>query len=117
MCHFYSGVFRSGANFRVLVTTLGPENCLLLLLLALTEQKILVHSLRPDIVTLVCEAVKQIIFPFFWQCPYIPLCPIGEFWAFMRFDLLLNEISKYFSPKGSFYKCSFDLTSDIKLTF
>ena len=38
-----------------------------------------------DIVTLVCEAVKQIIFPFFWQCPYIPLCPIGEFCAFVRF--------------------------------
>ena len=59
------------------MTTLGPDNCLLLLLLALTEQKILVHSRRPDIVTVVCEAVKMIIFPFFWQCPYIPLCPIG----------------------------------------
>ena len=89
------------------MTTLGPENCLLLLLLALTEQKILVHSLRPDIVTLVCEAVKQIIFPFFWQCPYIPLCPIGEFWDFVLFVFLSKR----------FYKCSFDLTSDIKLTF
>ena len=107
MCHLYCAVFRSGANFRVLVTTLGPENCLLLLLLALTEQKILVHSLRPDIVTLVCEAVKQIIFPFFWQCPYIPLCPIGEFCAFVRFvrpivEEIKNEISKYFSPKAIF---------------
>ena len=71
-------MFRSGANFRLLVTTLGPDNCLLLLLLALTEQKILVHSLRSDIVTAVCEALMQIIFPFYWQCPYIPLCPIGQ---------------------------------------
>ena len=75
--HKLFSFLRSGANFRLLVTQLGPDNCLLLLLLALTEQKILVHSLRPDIVTVVCEAVKMIIFPFFWQCPYIPLCPIG----------------------------------------
>jgi len=68
---------RSGANFRLLLTTLGPDNCQLLLLMALTEQKILVHSLHPDVVTAVCEAIMQIIFPFYWQCPYIPLCPIG----------------------------------------
>ena len=48
----------------------------MLLLLALTEQKILVHSLKPHVVTGVCEAVRQIIFPFHWQCPYIPLCPV-----------------------------------------
>ena len=69
---------RSGANFRLLVSTLGPDNCLLLLVLALTEQKILLHSLRPDVVTAVCEALMQIIFPFYWQCPYIPLCPLGK---------------------------------------
>ncbi len=56
---------------------LGPDNCLLVLLLALTEQKILLHSLRPAVLTSVAEAVMQIIFPFYWQCPYIPLCPIG----------------------------------------
>ena len=71
-------LLRSGANFRLLVTTLGPDNCLLLLLLALTEQKIFVHSLRPHVVTAVCEALMQIIFPFYWQCAYIPLCPIGK---------------------------------------
>ena len=49
----------------------------MVLLLALTEQNILVHSFRPDVLTSVCEAVMQIIFPFAWQCPYIPLCPIG----------------------------------------
>ena len=53
------------------------DNCLLLLLLALTEQKILIHSLRPNVLTSVAEAVMQVIFPFYWQCPYIPLCPIG----------------------------------------
>ncbi|CAG4943668.1 unnamed protein product [Parnassius apollo] len=37
---------RSGAGFRQLLLNLGPDNCLLLLALALTEQKILIHSLR-----------------------------------------------------------------------
>ncbi|TRY69064.1 hypothetical protein TCAL_04429 [Tigriopus californicus] len=68
---------RSGASFRNFLQTLGVDNCLLVLLLALTEQKILIHSHRPDVLTSVAEAVIQIIFPFYWQCPYIPLCPIG----------------------------------------
>lgn len=37
---------RSGAGFRSLLTNLGPENSLHVLLLVLTEQKILIHSLR-----------------------------------------------------------------------
>ncbi|XP_047003127.1 DENN domain-containing protein Crag isoform X1 [Schistocerca americana] len=68
---------RSGAGFRELLMSLGPDNCLLVLLLALTEQKLLVHSLRPDVLTAVAEAISMIIFPFKWQCPYIPLCPLG----------------------------------------
>uniref|UniRef100_T1GRB7 UDENN domain-containing protein n=1 Tax=Megaselia scalaris TaxID=36166 RepID=T1GRB7_MEGSC len=53
------------------------ENCLQILLLALTEQKILIHSLRPATLTAVAEAVVSLLFPFKWQCPYIPLCPLG----------------------------------------
>ncbi|XP_068081493.1 DENN domain-containing protein Crag isoform X2 [Anabrus simplex] len=68
---------RSGAGFRDLLLNLGPDNCLWVLLLALTEQKLLIHSLRPDVLTAVAEAVSMIIFPFKWQCPYIPLCPLG----------------------------------------
>ncbi len=67
---------RCGASFRNLLMNLGPDNCLQVLLLALTEQKILLHSLRPAVLTSVAEALMQIIFPFYWQCPYIPLCPI-----------------------------------------
>jgi DENN domain-containing protein 4 len=37
---------KSGAGFRQLLSNLGPENCLHVLLLVLTEQKILIHSLR-----------------------------------------------------------------------
>ncbi|KAL0870637.1 hypothetical protein ABMA27_005596 [Loxostege sticticalis] len=68
---------RSGAGFRQLLLNLGPDNCLLLLALAITEQKILIHSLRPDTLTAVSEAVSSLLFPFKWQCPYIPLCPLG----------------------------------------
>lgn len=68
---------RSGASFRQLLFNLGPENCLLILLLILTEQKILVYSLRPDVLTAVSEAISMILFPFKWQCPYVPLCPLG----------------------------------------
>lgn len=68
---------RSGASFRQLLLNLGPDNCLLLLALAITEQKILIHSLRPDTLTAVSEAVSSLLFPFKWQCPYIPLCPLG----------------------------------------
>ncbi|XP_054286289.1 DENN domain-containing protein Crag [Macrosteles quadrilineatus] len=68
---------RSGAGFRQLLMNLGPDNCLMLLLCVLTEQKLLIHSLRPDVLTAVAEAASMIIFPFKWQCPYIPLCPIS----------------------------------------
>ena len=50
----------SGASFRFMLNNLGPENCLLVLLLLLTEQKILIHSLRPDVLTAVAEAVAHV---------------------------------------------------------
>ncbi|XP_032594944.1 DENN domain-containing protein Crag isoform X2 [Drosophila grimshawi] len=68
---------RSGAGFYMLLQNLGTENCLHVLLLALTEQKILIHSLRPATLTAVAEAIVSLLFPFKWQCPYIPLCPLG----------------------------------------
>lgn len=69
---------RNAASFKNLLLSLGSENCLLILLLALTEQKILIHSLRPDTLTSVAEALSTLLFPFKWQCPYIPLCPLGK---------------------------------------
>jgi hypothetical protein len=39
---------------------LRPDNCLMIMLLALTEQKLLVHSLRPDVLTAVAEAVSTV---------------------------------------------------------
>ncbi|XP_036372451.1 DENN domain-containing protein 4C-like [Megalops cyprinoides] len=67
----------SGADFTTLLSILGPENCATLLLFVLLESKILLHSLRPAVLTGVAEAVVAMIFPFQWQCPYIPLCPLS----------------------------------------
>ncbi|XP_060111742.1 DENN domain-containing protein 4B [Heteronotia binoei] len=66
----------SGASFLTLLQTLGPENAVALLVAVLTEQKLLIHSLRPDVLTSVGEALVSMIFPLRWQCPYIPLCPL-----------------------------------------
>uniref|UniRef100_H3CP04 DENN domain containing 4C n=1 Tax=Tetraodon nigroviridis TaxID=99883 RepID=H3CP04_TETNG len=67
----------SGADFGTLLLNLGPENCATLLHFVLLESKILLHSLRPAVLTGVAEAVAAMIFPFQWQCPYIPLCPLS----------------------------------------
>ena len=50
----------SGADYGTLVTNLGPENCGTLLHLVLMESKILLHSLRPDVLTGVAEAVVAV---------------------------------------------------------
>ncbi|XP_045439329.1 DENN domain-containing protein 4B isoform X4 [Pipistrellus kuhlii] len=67
----------SGASFLQLLQNLGPELAVTLLLAVLTEHKLLVHSLRPDLLTSVCEALVSMIFPLHWQCPYIPVCPLA----------------------------------------
>lgn len=36
-----------------------------------------IFHFRPAILTAVAEAVVTLLFPFKWQCPYIPLCPLG----------------------------------------
>ena len=53
-------VSNRGASFRHLLLNLGPDGCLLLLLLTLTEQKILIHSLRPDVLTATAEALATV---------------------------------------------------------
>ncbi|XP_043974040.1 DENN domain-containing protein 4B-like isoform X2 [Gambusia affinis] len=66
----------SGASFLKLLQNLGPENSCTLLLAVLTEHKLLLHSLRPDVLTSVSEALVSMTFPLRWICPYIPLCPL-----------------------------------------
>lgn len=59
----HSGVAHSGASFLQLLQNLGPELAITLLLAVLTEHKLLVHSLRPDLLTSVCEALVSVSDP------------------------------------------------------
>lgn len=56
----------SGASFTLLLKNLGPDNCLNLLLYALMEQKILIHSLRPAVLTSVAEALTNVSLELFY---------------------------------------------------
>jgi hypothetical protein len=74
--HDDSQVPLSGAAFADSLKHLGVENMIYAMLLALLEQKILIHSLRPWLLTTVAETLCALMFPFHWQCPYIPQCPL-----------------------------------------
>lgn len=67
----------NGAQLIDTLKYLGSENLMYLMLLALLEQKILIHSLRPWMLAAVAESACALMFPFHWQCPYIPQCPLG----------------------------------------
>ncbi|ESO07026.1 hypothetical protein HELRODRAFT_77102 [Helobdella robusta] len=71
-----SPLTKSGASYSKFLLNLGPENCISILLYVLMEHKIVIHSLRPDLLTCVAETASTMIFPFQWQCPYVPLCPL-----------------------------------------
>lgn len=60
--NFQPGVFffLSGGRFSTLLQNLGPENAVTMLVLAVTEHKILVHSLRPAVLTSVTEALVSV---------------------------------------------------------
>uniref|UniRef100_A0A915DBA8 Uncharacterized protein n=1 Tax=Ditylenchus dipsaci TaxID=166011 RepID=A0A915DBA8_9BILA len=75
--HDDSQIPLSGATFVDSLKNLGSENFILAMFLALLEQKILVHSLRPWLLTSVSETICALMFPFCWQCPYIPQCPLA----------------------------------------
>ena len=59
---------QSGASFMLLLKNLGAENCLNLLLAAMIESKILIHSLRPAVLTAVAEALANVsVTVLFWN--------------------------------------------------
>lgn len=55
----------SGGSLSTLLLNLGPKNAATLLVLAVTEHKILVHSLRPAVLTSVTEALVSVSLLFF----------------------------------------------------
>ena len=52
--------FYRGASYTALLRCLGPEHACILLYCILTEQKILIHSLRPALLTSVGEALTSV---------------------------------------------------------
>jgi len=50
----------SGASFIDLLLNLGVDSCVSLLLYALLEHKLLIHSMRLDLLTSVAEAVTSV---------------------------------------------------------
>jgi len=52
--------FDSGASFVDLLMNLGVNSCISLLLYALLEHKLLIHSMRLDLLTSVAEAVTSV---------------------------------------------------------
>lgn len=57
---------RSGASFLTLLQNLGADNAVTLLVAVLTEQKLLIHSLRPDVLTSVGEALVSVSAGGYW---------------------------------------------------
>nr|XP_046910678.1 DENN domain-containing protein 4C-like isoform X2 [Dermatophagoides farinae] len=102
----------NGASFKKLLQNLGADNCLYLLLFMLTEQKILIHSLRLSILTEIAEALVSMIFPFNWNCPYIPLCPLnlaGVLNAPLPFIVgIYSQYFDYFEPPSDVISISLD---------
>lgn len=75
----------SGGSLSTLLLNLGPKNAATLLVLAVTEHKILVHSLRPAVLTSVTEA----------------LVSVSQF--FLSFFLIFPE----YNPKEGGLKCDY----------
>eukprot|EP00118_Oscarella_pearsei_P021141 m.235821 g.235821 ORF g.235821 m.235821 type:complete len:1382 (+) comp40129_c1_seq15:72-4217(+) len=67
----------SVADHSVVLRCLDAENVANLLCFMLLEQKLVIHSMRPALLTSFGEAVTSLLFPFKWNCPYIPLCPLA----------------------------------------
>uniref|UniRef100_A0AC35U5R1 UDENN domain-containing protein n=1 Tax=Rhabditophanes sp. KR3021 TaxID=114890 RepID=A0AC35U5R1_9BILA len=66
----------TGASFVDCLRVMGPSNLMVAVLYMLTEGKILFHSMRPYLLTTISESVCALMFPFFWQCGYVPQCPL-----------------------------------------
>lgn len=86
----------SGGKFSTLLQNLGPENAVTLLVFAVTEHKILIHSLRPSVLTSVTEALVSVSTFFFFCFPFY--CQLGSYSS--AFD------KSFISPGGDESRCS-----------
>ena len=66
-----------GAVHWSLLVSLDVNNLIQVLTMVLLEQKVVLHSARPALLTAVGEALCSVLFPLSWQCSYIPMCPLS----------------------------------------
>jgi hypothetical protein len=59
---------------------LDAENVALCVTALLMEQRVLLHSERPELLTPCCEALAACLFPLCWQHVFVPLLPLQPQW-------------------------------------
>ncbi|CAI8047300.1 C-myc promoter-binding protein [Geodia barretti] len=81
-----------------LLATLDPPTLLSLHSLLILEQKMVLTSARPALLTSIGEALRSVLFPFSWQCTYIPMCPLA-FSNYMQAPVpfIIGVDSQYFN--------------------
>ncbi|CEF71666.1 Calmodulin-binding protein related to a Rab3 GDP/GTP exchange protein [Strongyloides ratti] len=91
----------SGARFIDCLNQLGVENMITIFLCILQERTVIFHSMRHNTLSPICETFVSLIFPLFWQCPYVPLC-ISEASIICEspVPVIAGIDSKYFDVEG-----------------
>ncbi|XP_019856639.1 PREDICTED: C-myc promoter-binding protein-like isoform X2 [Amphimedon queenslandica] len=80
-----------------LLSCLDADDCILLIHLILLEQKIVLHSSKPALLTTIGEALRSVLFPLQWKCTYIPMCPLA-FCSYLQAPVpfIIGMDSRYF---------------------
>ncbi|CEF69692.1 Calmodulin-binding protein related to a Rab3 GDP/GTP exchange protein [Strongyloides ratti] len=94
-----------GSSYVDTLRLIGPMNLLILVISAINEKNIIFHSVRSHLLTIVCESITSLMFPFFWDFPYIPYCPFNNFIIFeCPCPYIVGVDSKYFDDIINFPK-------------
>uniref|UniRef100_A0A0K0F1R6 DENN domain-containing protein n=1 Tax=Strongyloides venezuelensis TaxID=75913 RepID=A0A0K0F1R6_STRVS len=94
-----------GSSYVDTLRLIGPINLMILVVSAITERNIIFHSMRSHLITIICESVTSLMFPFFWDFPYIPHCPLESFTIFeCPCPYIVGVDSKYFDEITNYPK-------------
>ena len=64
------------------------------------------NSFRPWMLTAVSESIRALMFPFHWQCPYVPQCPLSLAYVLHSpVPFIAGVDSRYFEWIHSFFFC------------
>lgn len=109
---------RSGAGFYMLLQNLGTDNCLHVLLLALTEQKILIHSLRWVNWPFICVYIlKANLFSSHLQTRYLDCRGRGNCLAAVSLQMAVSLHTPVSTGIGRGAACSGAISNWCRFTF